>query len=228
MMTLTKELFDTTAATYDADRAKLIPCNDTFYARAVELIPTDATRILDLGAGSGILAELVRRHHPAAHVHLLDFSEPMLDRARARLAGDNRVTFEIADYTTAPLGENWDAIVSALSIHHLEHETKRKLFARLVTALKPGGIFINAEQVAGPTPHLEEVYKRLWLEQVRAAGATERQIADSLYRQAEDRNASTEAQMQWMRDAGFIDVDCWFKDNRFAVLAGVRPENKSH
>jgi tRNA (cmo5U34)-methyltransferase len=223
MTTLTKELFDTTAATYDADRAKLIPCNDAFYSRAVELIPAGAERILDLGAGSGILAELVRRHHPAAHVHLLDFSEAMLDRARLRLTGDNKVTFEIADYRTAPLGEGYDAIVSALSIHHLEHEGKRKLFARLVAALKPGGIFINAEQVAGPTPHLEEVYKRLWLEQVRAAGATEQQIADSLYRQADDRSAPVEEQLQWMRAVGFLDVDCWFKDNRFAVLSGVRP-----
>jgi len=223
MTTLTQELFDTTAATYDTDRAKLIPCNDAFYRKAIELVPAGALRILDLGAGSGILSELVRRHHPAARVHLLDFSAAMLDRARTRLAGDDMVSFEVADYSTAPLGEGWDAIVSALSIHHLEDEDKRKLFTRIVTALKPGGIFINAEQVAGPTPHLEETYKRLWLEQVRAAGATEQQIKDSLYRQAEDRSSSVEDQLQWMREAGFLDVDCWFKDNRFAVLSGVRP-----
>lgn len=220
---LTRTLFDTTAATYDADRAKLIPCNDALYRRAIELIPAGATQLLDLGAGSGILAELVRRHRPAARVHLLDVSVPMLDRARQRLAGDAMVTFEIGDYLTAPLADHYDAIVSALSIHHLEHEGKRALFARIAAALRPGGIFINADQVLGPTPALEETYKRLWLEQVRAAGATEQQIADSLYRQADDKCASIEEQMQWMRDAGLTDVDCWFKDIRFAVLAGARP-----
>jgi tRNA (cmo5U34)-methyltransferase len=148
----------------------------------------------------------------------------MIELARKRLADDSNVTFEVADYVTAPLGENYDAIVSALSIHHLEHPVKKDVFAKILAALRPSGVFVNAEQVAGPTPHLDAVYKALWLQQVREAGATPQQIADSLYRQQDDRCASCEDQMEWMREAGFADVDCWFKDNRFAVLAGVRPE----
>jgi tRNA (cmo5U34)-methyltransferase len=153
----------------------------------------------------------------------MDFSAPMIDLARKRLAADTNVSFEVADYTTAPLGENYDAIVSALSIHHLEHSAKESLFAKIFAALRPGGVFVNAEQVAGPTPALDAVYKSLWLQQVREAGATPQQIADSLYRQQDDRCASVEDQLHWMREAGFTDADCWFKDNRFAVLAGTRP-----
>ena len=76
---------------------------------------------------------------------------------------------------------------------------------------------------SGPTPEIDRRYKELWLEQVREAGATPDQIADSLYRQQDDRCASVEDQLDWMRDAGFTDADCWFKDNRFAVLSGTRP-----
>jgi len=83
-------------------------------------------------------------------------------------------------------------------------------------------VFVNADQVAGPTPELDERYKVLWMEQVRAAGATEQQLAASLYRQQEDRCASVEDQLGWMRAAGFADADCWYKENRFAVLAGTR------
>jgi tRNA (cmo5U34)-methyltransferase len=147
----------------------------------------------------------------------------MLDRARTRLAHDTNVTYEVADYATANLGGPYDAIVSALSIHHLDDATKRSLFNSIFSALRPGGAFVNAEQVAGPTPALDELYKKLWLEQVREAGATPDQIADSLYRQQDDRCASVEDQLDWLREAGFSDVDCWFKDNRFAVLAGTRP-----
>jgi tRNA (cmo5U34)-methyltransferase len=224
MSTKTKEVFDTTASTYDRDRARLIPCNDAFYQHAIDLIPTHALRILDLGAGSGILAQLVRRARPHAHVHLIDFSDPMLALARARLKDEGHVSFEVADYLTAPLGEHYDAIVSALSIHHLEHHDKRKLFARILAALKPGGVFVNADQVLGPTPALEARYKQLWLDQVRAAGATDQQIADSLYRQQDDRCATVEDQLHWLREARLTDVDCWFKDNRFAVLSGSKPE----
>jgi tRNA (cmo5U34)-methyltransferase len=222
-MSTTQTIFDITAPTYDADRAKLIPCYDAFHRRATDLIPAGATRILDLGAGTGILTTFVRSWYPNAHIHLIDFSEPMIDIARKRLSSDSNVSFEIADYTAAPLGENYDAIVSALSIHHLEDPAKKALFAKIFAALRPGGVFVNAEQVAGPTPALDAVYKSLWLQQVREAGATPQQIADSLYRQQDDRCASVEDQLDWMRAAGFTDADCWFKDNRFAVLAGTRP-----
>jgi tRNA (cmo5U34)-methyltransferase len=223
MATITQEVFDITASTYDADRAKLIPCFDAFYRRTTDLIPAGASRILDLGAGTGLLTTFVRTWYPRAAIHLIDVSAPMIDLARQRLAKDPNVTFEVADYTTAPLAESYDAVVSALSIHHLENQVKKDVFAKIYAALRPGGVFVNAEQVAGPTPTNDALYKKLWLEQVREAGATPQQIADSLYRQQDDRCASTEDQLDWMREAGFTDVDCWFKDNRFAVLAGTRP-----
>jgi len=219
----TQEIFDITASTYDADRAKLIPCYDAFYRRTTDLIPAAAMRILDLGAGTGLLATFVRSWYPQAHIHLMDVSEPMLACARTRLGDDRNVTFEVADYMTAALPAEQDAIVSALSIHHLTDPDKRALFAKIFAALRPGGVFVNAEQVAGPTPALDAIYKSLWLQQVREAGATPQQIADSLYRQQDDRCASVEDQLDWMRDVGFSDADCWFKDNRFAVLAGTRP-----
>ena len=222
MTSSTQDVFDRTAATYDADRAKLIPCFEPFYRWAVDLIPPTALNILDLGAGTGLLSAFVRERFPKANIRLMDNSEPMLARARERLGDDPRVTYDVGDYTVSPLGTGLDAIVSALSIHHLKDAAKKSLFPRLQGALKPGGVFINAEQVAGPTPALEARYKELWLEQVRALGATEQQIKDSLYRQKEDRCASVENQLTWMREAGFIGVDCWFKDNRFAVLAGKR------
>jgi tRNA (cmo5U34)-methyltransferase len=223
MSTATQEIFDVTAATYDADRARLIPCYDAFYRRTTDLIPAGAREVLDLGAGTGLLSAFVRSWYPKAHIHLLDVSAPMLDRARERLADDPNVSYEVADYATAELGHGYDAVVSALSIHHLDDEAKKSLFARILQALRPGGVFVNAEQVAGPTPAIETLYKKLWLEQVREAGANSLQIADSLYRQQDDRCASVEDQLHWLREAGFTDVDCWFKDNRFAVLAGTRP-----
>jgi tRNA (cmo5U34)-methyltransferase len=223
MSTATQEIFDITAPTYDADRARLIPCYDAFYRRATDLIAHDATSILDLGAGTGLLSQFVRQWYPNAHIILADLSEPMIAKARERFANDTNVSFEVTDYTSAPIGGTYDSIVSALSIHHIDDDSKRALFAKIFHALRPGGTFVNAEQVAGPTPELDAQYKALWLQQVRQAGATPDQIADSLYRQQDDRCASVEDQLNWMRRAGFTDADCWFKDNRFAVLAGTRP-----
>jgi tRNA (cmo5U34)-methyltransferase len=218
----TQEVFEVTASTYDADRALLIPCYEALYRRTTDLIPGGAKKILDLGAGTGLLTTFVRQWYPRASIHLIDFSASMIELAKKRHAADSNITYEVADYTTAGLGTGYDAVVSALSIHHMEHDVKKQLFAKILAALRPGGAFVNAEQVAGPTPALDAVYRQLWLQQVREGGATPQQIADSLYRQQDDRCASCEDQMTWMREAGFHDVDCWFKDNRFAVLAGTK------
>ena len=179
----TQDVFDRTASTYDADRAKLIPGYDRFYRWAVSLIPAGAKTILDLGAGSGLLTVRVRQRFPEARIFLMDLSAPMLELARKRLGDDTLLLYEQADYLTEDWPRDLCAVVSSLSIHHLDNEGKRTVFAKAYAALKPGGVFINAEQVAGPTQELEARYKSFWLEQVRAAGATERQMEDSLYRQ---------------------------------------------
>jgi tRNA (cmo5U34)-methyltransferase len=222
MVNRTQEVFDATASSYDAERLRLIPGGDAFYRWAIDLIPAQAKEMLDLGAGSGLLTVLIRQRFPQARIHLIDFSAPMLELAKRRLGGDALVTYEQADYLKAELPQNLDAVVSSLSIHHIEDEGKRELFRKVHAALAVGGRFINADQVAGPTAEIEERYKALWLEQVRRAGATPEQIEASLYRQREDRCAPVEAQLQWLRQAGFSDADCWYKENRFAVMAGTR------
>jgi tRNA (cmo5U34)-methyltransferase len=218
----TKAVFDATASTYDQDRSKLIPGCDRFYQWAIDLIPVRAKKILELGAGSGLLTALMRSRFPNAQIHLIDFSEAMLELARVRLGDDERIVYQRADYLEESLPGDFCAVVSSLSIHHLDDDGKRTMFGKANAALKLNGVFVNAEQVAGPTPALEARYKALWLDQVRAAGATEQQIADSLFRQQEDRCASVEDQLRWMREAGFADADCWYKENRFAVLAGTK------
>ena len=115
-----RAVFDATAATYDRDRMKLIPGHEAFYAAALELIPTDAMKIVELGAGSGLFSTMLRAAFPEAELTLVDFSEKMLDLAKARLGSDSRVRFLLADYTTELLPAECDAVVTTLSIHHLE------------------------------------------------------------------------------------------------------------
>lgn len=219
----TQHVFDATAESYDRNRARLIPGYDAFYGAAIALLPAPAVRIVDLGAGSGILTSFVLQALPAAHIHLVDFSSAMLSLARQRLGSDQRLTFEVADYSSSPLPDGVDCVISALSIHHLEDEAKRELFRNICSALNPGGLFINADQVLQPNAQLEAQAKEQWLADVRRAGASERQIADSLLRQQEDRCATVEAQLEWMREAGFAEPQCRYRHSRFAVLAAHRP-----
>jgi tRNA (cmo5U34)-methyltransferase len=149
----------------------------------------------------------------------------MLERARARLVGETLPSeLVVADFATEPLGGPYDAVVSALAIHHLTHPAKRRLFARIHASLHPGGRFINADQVRGPTDAREQAYQVAWLGAVRRAGVAEEALAAARERMRHDITAPLEDQLRWLRRAGFTDVDCEYKSGMFGVFFARRPD----
>lgn len=216
-------IFDSYASDYDAARKRLIPMFDPFYdtaARALELARGPVTRVLDLGAGTGLLSERVLAAHPSAELLLLDGAPAMLEQARERL-GD-RVGYLVADMTAPLPAGPWDAVVSALAIHHLPDADKTGLFTRVRGALRDGGIFVNAEQVAAPSASLEHRYAHHHEHAARALGSDDEEWAGAVERMRHDRRASVERHLEWLREAGFADADCLFKDHGFAVLVARR------
>jgi tRNA (cmo5U34)-methyltransferase len=219
--------FDAAAPDYDRLRRQLIPCFDDFYAAVEEMLPyrRGATpRILDLGAGTGLLAERLLARWPRAHLVLLDLSPEMLGRARRRFAGrEGQVVVRAADYLADPLGGPYDAVVSALSIHHLPDPSKRALFRRAFAALRPGGWFANADNVLAPSAALAASDRARWIARVRESGIAPAELAAALRRTRLDVLAPLSAQLAWLDAAGFVDVDCRYKWLHFAVFGGRRP-----
>lgn len=220
------DAFNLTAREYDRARRKLVPCFDDFYRAAIDLIPFGrdrAIRVLDLGCGTGLLAGFVAEAFRSARLTLVDLAPEMLTMARERMApADRRVRFVVSDYAREPIAGTFDAIVSALSIHHLSHPDKRALFERVYAALEPGGVFVNAEQVMGPTAEAERRNRAQWIRQVRERGVGGTDLAAALERMKHDKPISLDTQMEWLEAAGFRDVDCVYKNGMFAVYGGFR------
>jgi tRNA (cmo5U34)-methyltransferase len=221
-MTSAAEAFAAHAPAYTALRRRLVPDYDEFYGTAVDALRLAArapARVLDLGAGTGLMSAHVLDAFPDARVELFDAAEPMLDEARSTL-GERVAAVHVADMAgTLPVGP-FDAVVSALAIHHLEHADKRRLFSRIHDALAPGGVFVNAEQVAAPAAWLQDAYTDRWISDCRGLGASESEIGASVRRQAHDRWADTGSQLGWLREAGFATADCVYKRWGFAVYVG--------
>jgi tRNA (cmo5U34)-methyltransferase len=223
-----QELFDRSSETYDRDRRRLIPCYDDFYSIPLEIIPflpDRELRILDLGAGTGLLSAAVATLYPRALLTLVDLSPEMLRVAEERFAGEDsgRVTFQVMDYGSEPLKGTYDLIISALSIHHLNDNKKRSLFQKIHDALEPGGLFINADQVLGDNAVAEKVCTRIWLQKVRDNGVTETALNAALERMREDRMSPLSRQLDWLDRGGFIDITTWYRYYNFVVYSATKP-----
>lgn len=210
------------ASTYDTERRRLIPCFDDFYGTVSELVarscPKEA-RVLDLGAGTGIVSAAILSTTPQARLTLLDASAQMLDQARKRLA-DHRPEIVVQGLAAGLPRGPFDAVVSALAIHHLIDSEKMDLFRRVLSVLVPGGIFINAEQVSGGSRRLQQLFESVHLDRARQLGSSEAEILAAVERMQFDRCATARDQVSWLAEAGFEDCECFFRSFRFAVYGG--------
>ncbi len=192
--------------------ADKIPHRTEGEAVVLELLPASTRRVLDLGTGDGRLMALLRLARPEIEGLAADFSPPMLKAARERFAGTTSVTlveYNLQDPMPAAWGQ-FDAVVSSLAIHHVDDARKKAIYCEIFAALKPGGLFANLEHVSSPTPTLHEAF-------FRALGK------DVSEEDPSNKCASVEAQLAWLNEIGYRDVDCYWKWRELAVLAGYRP-----
>jgi tRNA (cmo5U34)-methyltransferase len=147
----------------------------------------------------------------------------MLERAATRLA---RCHPEIVvQPLTAELPSGpYEAVVSALAIHHLSDADKRVCYARIISVLSPGGIFINAEQVAGKSSRLQRLFEAMHLNAARRLGSSDAEIEGAKERMSHDKCATVADQIAWLERAGYEDAECFFRSFRFAVFGGWRPQ----
>jgi tRNA (cmo5U34)-methyltransferase len=222
------QIFAEHAPEYHALRRRLVPELDDFYGTAADLLALRAgplARVLDLGAGTGLLSAYVAERHPGVELVLVDGAAAMLEQAR-RLLEPHATTVLAQDLRDALPAGPFDAVVSALAIHHLDDRDKRDLDARVFAVLRPGGAFVNAEQVRGPTAWLTARQREGWLAACRRHGASEAELAQALERMVADRDTDTETQLRWLREAGYDDADCFYRRWHFAVIAGWRPADR--
>lgn len=223
-------LFDAGARDYDRARRQLVPNFDDFYGAVFDLLAFEKgqpVRVLDLGAGTGLLSAMMAERFLEARITLADISGEMLEEAWYRFASDPaRFDFRVIDYAGEEEWGEYEIIVSALSIHHLEDSGKQRVFHKAYESLSSGGVFVNADQVLGATPEIEERYHRYWLRQVREAGVAEKDLDAALERMKEDRYALLASQLDWLKEAGFDPVDCVYRDHQFAVYGGYKLDEK--
>jgi tRNA (cmo5U34)-methyltransferase len=200
--------------------------------------PIDAPiRVLDIGAGYGALAVAVLNDRANATAVCLDASEAMLKlgKERARDLKD-RISFvqgslETSDWLNS-LDGTFDAVISSRALHHFtEHQRRRYIFREVFGLIRKGGCFLNADNVRAPTKSLSDRYRMARDEYLdrfvreSTGGKTNlvevRAASPSTYH-GPHNNGYLEEELTWLREAGFEDVDCFWKFTTTVVYGGFK------
>ena len=209
--------------------------------------PDGPARMLELSCGEGLLAGLLLTRFPDATLHGYDLSSAMLSQAQNRLArfGDRFVPrqFDLGETEWRTAEPTFHAVVSSLTIHHLDGPDKLRLFLDVCQMLQPGGVLVIADLIA-PTRELgTAVAAKAWDEAVRqrsqqldgndeALTQFER-LKWNLYRYPEDPDTAIDKpsslldQLKWLEQAGFTAVDLHWALAGHVIYSAVRPANNS-
>jgi tRNA (cmo5U34)-methyltransferase len=219
-----------------------VPDRETQIATICALIPPPAgpCEVLELSCGEGLLAEAILARFPACTVVGLDGAPEMLDRARERLApfGSRFVAqlFDLAatDWRTWPRPVH--AVVTSLTVHHLDGPGKQALFRDIYAMLAPGGAFVIADVVQPEGELGRQVAAAAWDAAVReralaldgneAAFARFEELQWNMYAYPEDEAESIDhpsplpGQLTWLAAAGFAEVDVYWMRAGHAIFGG--------
>jgi tRNA (cmo5U34)-methyltransferase len=175
-----------------------VPDYEHLQAQAASATGTGATRVLELGIGTGETARRVLARHPTASLLGLDASPEMLAQARHALP-DDRVELRVARLEDPLPDGPFDVVISALAIHHLDGPGKAQLFQRAASAIAPGGRLVVADIIVPENP--SDVVTPI----------------DNDY----DTPSSITEQLQWLAEAGLEPSLAWAHRD-LAVIVALR------
>ena len=174
---------------------------------------SDASSLLDLGAGPGTYAFHLGLANPNLELNLLDLPG-VLEVAReveTRYDLKNRINYLPVDVTVEPIPGRYDLVLVSNTLHMLGERESRKLIGRLKENVNPGGsLVIQAQYLANH--HMGGRWP-VFLDLVQMC------ITD------EGRNHTEAETREWMHEAGFRDISYAPMSlvNTNSFLRGYRP-----
>ena len=206
--------------------------------RLIRLTQPEVRSFLDLGCGNGILGKALSKQYPNAQGVFVDLSPAMLEAAQKNIDNSQgKYHFFLQDFSL-PQWRNhvnfaapFDVIVSGFAIHHQPDMRKQEIYQEIYDLLKIQGIFLNLEHTASHSILGEQAFDELFVDALYSyhknnnPDQSREEIAQQYYNR-HDKNANilalVEQQCIWLREIGFVDVDCFMKIFEIALFGGIK------
>jgi trans-aconitate methyltransferase len=241
---------------WDVQQGGYLPAREERFTAMLDvldvLLPADFVAV-DLCSGPGSISERLLARFPAARCFAVDKDPALLAMGQA-VQGNagGRLTWVDADLLEpewAPaLGvEQVDAVLSTTALHWLTADQLVKVYRRLGTLVRPGGVFLNGDHIrfgphlprfrqvagAGKAARQEAAHRQQGIEtwddwwaalakEAGAAGVLAERARRFAGRTREGINPGYDFQAGALREAGFVEVDVIWQDLDNRVLMAVR------
>ncbi len=182
--------------------------------------------VLDVGCGAGNFTLRVLQEVRPLACHLIDLSQPMLNRAEERLraAGVTEITAYQADLRELDFAEgSFDAILAGAVLHHLrDDEDWHSVFAKLHQWLRPGGRLYVADLVFFDAPEVQTMMWERYGSYLESLGGPEYREKVFAYVDKEDTPRSLTFQLDLCRKTGFSACEVLHRNSVFACYFATK------
>ncbi|HQR53003.1 MAG TPA: carboxy-S-adenosyl-L-methionine synthase CmoA [Burkholderiales bacterium] len=177
---------------------------------------TEGSNVYDLGCSTGITLETLHLAvGPGATLVGLDYSEPMLDRARQRfraLLESGRMRLEKADLNRGCVIENASVVVLNLTLQFVRPLYRDNLMRQIVSGLNDNGVLILVEKVLAADSTINRLFIKFYYDMKRRNGYDEMEIAQK--REALENVLipyRVDENVELLRRSGFQEVETFFR-----------------
>jgi tRNA (cmo5U34)-methyltransferase len=219
---------DETAKAWDSGESHQLPTRAEQQEILLALLaatPIGDGAVLDLGVGSGLVAEAVLDQLPDAQLVGVDFSEAMLELARRRLARfESRATVLRGDLSELDDLElprvSYRAAFSVQTMHHLSGRNWADVAKWTANIVEPGGLIVIVDRVQ----IAESLYRDWSVVWSRIDSRVPETYAEHLegLTSGGDRPTRLHDQLRWLADAG-LEADCLHLYGNRALLVARKP-----
>jgi len=182
-----------------------------------------AIKVVDLGCGTGTVAALLKKRYPDSEIICVDFSSRMISAAKKKLAGEKGISFKLCNVCDFIFQGPFDAVVSSLCLHHLyPGSVKEEFFEKVYKSLSEQGVFYIFDVVKGTSGYLQGLYQERWREFLNRSFSAEEVDRTFKKAEAEDRPFTLIQELEWLKEAGFSNLEVICKSYSGAVYGGQK------
>lgn len=206
-----------------------VPMYDEFHRMITDISAwflEDGTNMYDIGSSTGEVFKNIVDKYPKKDINFIgiDNSKEMVEKSLESFEGKENITFKYGDLTKENIKfKNACLATSVLTLQFISHRHRQDIVNKVYEGLNEGGCLIVVEKVVGSNARFNEMWIEMYHEMKIRNGLTEEQVFNKASAiRGVMRPYTVQENIEMLNNAGFKDVDTFFKWNNFAGFVAIK------